>query len=283
MRQPLNFTTPTGTQVTVDLPNLLHLAVTGKPRPSETSTEIQGSPASLKDAPAKDNEGLSPREVWIALREDKNLLARVLDAITRSLPFELVIAVDQGEELLTLVHTSQQQVRRRKALDMLMQLAGASARCKIVYTLGSQYLAELESLLPAGQVPADWRSFYLRPLSEGEMVDALAWPTNREEIPFCEEIPQHKYHFTFEEGAAQQIVAEAIEAADAAGHSPLPILQAVGALLYDKLVLTQKQEVVFASATSRNLAASRMPCQNISNWRCSAYRSRRRRSRHCGP
>ncbi len=253
--QPLTYTTPAGTQVSVDLPNLLHLAVTGKPRPSPAATTaIQASaaasaiststPDAAENAPATDAEALSPRDLWIALRDDKNLLARILDAITRSLPFELVIAVDQGEELLTLVRTPQQQVRRRKALDMLMQLTGAAARCKIVYTLRSQFLAQLESLLPEGRAPADWRSFQLRPLTESEMVDALAWPTNREGIPYCEQVPNEKYRFSFEEGAAQQIVAEAIEAAAAAGHSPLPILQAVGALLYDKQVLGKNQTVV---------------------------------------
>jgi WD40 repeat protein len=243
--QPLTYTTPAGTQATVDLPNLLHVAATGQPRPNvAASTEIQAPDANVEDPSAKETEGLSPRELWIALRENKELLTRVLDTITRSLPFELVIAIDQGEELLTLVHSPQQQVRRHKALSMLMQLAGSSARCKIVYTLRSQNLAELETLFPAGRVPADWRSFHLRQLTESELVDALAWPTNREEIPYCSEIPQHKYRFMFEEGAAQQIVAEAIEAADAAGHSPLPIVQAVGALLYDKLVLAKKQGIV---------------------------------------
>jgi WD40 repeat protein len=252
--QPFTYTTPAGTQVTVDLPNLLHLAVTGQARcsaagstavqASAAATAIAATPDEADDSAPKESEALSPRELWIALRDNKGMLARILDTITRSLPFELVIAVDQGEELLTLVRTPQQQVRRRKALDMLMQLTGAAARCKIVFTLRSQFLAQLESLLPAGRAPADWRSFELRPLTESEMVDALQWPTNREEVPYCEEAPHGKYRFTFDEGSAQQIVAEAIEAAAAAGHSPLPILQAVGGLLYDKQVLGKKQEIV---------------------------------------
>jgi WD40 repeat protein len=245
--QPFTYTTPAGTQVTVDLPNLLQLAVTGKARPStaiQASTAASAISVETEDAPARESDTVSPRELWIALRDNKDLLARILDTITRSLPFELVIAVDQGEELLTLVRTPQQQVRRRKAIDMLMQLTGAAARCKIVYTLRSQFLAQLESLLPAGQAPCDWRSFQLRPLSESEMVDALMWPTNREEIPYGEEIPQHKYRFVFEEGAAEQIVAEAIEVAATVGHGPLPIIQAVGALLYDKQVLTKRQQVL---------------------------------------
>lgn len=241
--QPFVYTTPAGAEVTVDLPNLLHQAVTGSPRPIlPASTAIQEGTETA--APPKDAEGMSPRELWIALREDKTALVRVIEAITRSLPFELVIAVDQGEELLTLVATVQQQVRRRKALEMLMEVAAAAPRCKIVFTLRSQYLAELESLLPGAQAPAGWRAFRLRPLSESEMVDALLWPTNREEIPYSEEVPQEKYHFRFEEGSAQQIVADAIEAANVGGHGPLPIVQAAGALLYDKQVVGKKQEVV---------------------------------------
>ncbi len=253
--QPYTFTTPTGTQVTVDLPRILQAAANGVSLPASAgapSTAIQASPdvaaitvepnAGAADAD-QDTEGVSPRDLWIALRDNKNLLAAVLDSITRSLPFELVIAVDQGEELLTMVRTAKERERRHKALEMLTALTG-SARCKIIFTIRSQLLGQFVSLLPSGQTPKCWRTFFLRPLEEAEVVDALLWPTNREEIPDSSEIPHEKYGFAFEDGMAQQIVAAAFESAAADQQSPLPVIQAVGALLYDQQVLGKKQNTL---------------------------------------
>ena len=53
------------------------------------------------------------------------------------------------------------------------------------------------------------------------MTDALRWPTNREEIPHATQAPSTKYRFAFEEGLAQQIVADAMEAAPKDSQSPL--------------------------------------------------------------
>jgi WD40 repeat protein len=249
--QPFVYTTPTETQVIVDLPKLLQQTVTGIAgtsstaiRACDTLASITATPGATADDQDSHSEGVSARELWIALRDNDELLARILDVITRSLPFELVIAVDQGEELVTLVHTPQQQARRQKALDMLMRLARGAARCKILYTIRSQALGEFLSLLPEDRAPAKWATFYLRPLTEAEMVDAILWPTNREQIPYCEEIPYEKYGFALEDGMATQIVADAIEASASEQQSPLAILQAVGALLYDNQVLEKKQQLL---------------------------------------
>ena len=248
--QPYTYTTPSGSEVTVDLPRILQRAATGIGAPTSTgSTAIQPSEgpgaitATASELPGED-EGLSADELWIALRDNKSMLATLLDALTRSLPFELLIAVDQGEELITLVETPQQRIRRQKALNMLMELSAGAARCKVVFTLQSQSLGQLVSLLPDGKAPEAWRTFFLMPLSETDMVYALQLPTSREEIPYSSEIPHEKYGFTFEEGMAQQIVAEAIDAAAVDPQSPLPLIQAVGALLYEKQVLARKQSIV---------------------------------------
>jgi WD40 repeat protein len=248
--QPLVYATPAGTQVNVDLPKLLQQTVRGIV--GITSTAIQEPAAADLTRPPpetaddEDNLGdeLSARELWIALRDNKEMLAKVLDTITRSLPFELVIAVDQGEELLAQVRTPPQQERRQKAIEMLTCLSGGPARCKVLYVIRSQALGEFVNLFPQARMPTDWRNFYIRPLTKAQMVDALLWPTNREEIPYCQEIPYQKYGFAFEDGMAPQIVADAIEASASEQQSPLSIVQAVGALLYDKQVREKKQEVL---------------------------------------
>lgn len=248
--QPYTYTTPNGTQVTVDLPKILKAAATGAALPGATSapsTAIQATESAGTSAPtpgeATDDDDL-PHELWIALRDNPALLPKILDAITKALPFELLIAIDQGEELLTLVQSPQQRDRRAKALAMLMGLAGAVARCKVVFTIRTQMLGEFVNLLPGGQMPDTWRTFFLAPLAETDMAYALQLPTSREDIPYSSEIPHARYGFTFEDGAAQQIVADAIDVAAAEQQSPLAIIQAVGAILYDKQVLGKKQSTV---------------------------------------
>ncbi len=253
---PFAYTTPAGTQVTVDLPRILQQTLTGASPVTASSTAIQSAPStsgitttpadSAEDAEDK-TDGVSARDLWMALRDNTGLLAAILDAVARPLPFELVIAVDQGEELLTMVRSVQQQARRQKALDMLMGLSRQTPRCKIVFTMRSQSLGQLFSLLPDGRAPADWRTFGLRSLTEAEMVDALLWPTNREEISYCGEIPAQKYGFTFEDGMAAQLVADAFDASAAELQSPLPLVQAAGALLYDRQVVERKQDTLHAA------------------------------------
>jgi len=247
--QPLSYTTPTGATIRVDLPSLLNQAVLGTALPSASPTAIQASSATtgITNSPdGADDEvaGLSPRDLWVALRDNKALLGQVLGAVTKALPFELVIAVDQGEELLTLVRTSQQIERRTKAIDMLQGLSEAAPRCKIIYTLRSQSLAQIANLFSGGQAPPNWRAVYLRPLNESEIVDALQWPTNRAAIPYTSDVPFPHYGFAFEEGLAQKIVREAIAAGNEQRVSPLPIVHAVGWLLYEKQVLEKKQNVL---------------------------------------
>ena len=209
---------------------------------ADGSSAITNTPGSGNTDASAGPDGVPPDELD-ALRIIP-LLATVLDAITRSLPFELVIAVDQGEDLVTLVRTAQQRERRAKALRMLAELGNSAARCKILFPLRSQYLGQLVSLFPNEELPPGWRTHYLPPLAQSVMVDALLWPTNREEIPHSPEIPSQKYRFAFEEGLAQQIVAEAVDAAADDLQSPLALIQATGALLYEKKVIGKNQNVV---------------------------------------
>jgi WD40 repeat protein len=250
--QPLTYTTPVGTQVNVDLPHLLAHAISGGGaastgiRPASAGSAITAAPENMADEPDEENDeesaGLSPRDIWIALRDNQDLLGKLLDDLTRSLPFELVIVVDQGEELLT---GPQHQARRQKAIDTFFTPPAVPSRCKWIYALRSQNLGQLLGFLPRQQAPADWRAVYLPMLSPGVMAEALLGPTTRGEIAYSSQIPFEKYGFSFEEGLPAKIVAEANDAA-AEGHCPLSLLQAVGALLYDKQVVGQGQDVIHA-------------------------------------
>ncbi|MSU76502.1 MAG: hypothetical protein EXS16_00245 [Gemmataceae bacterium] len=248
--QPLSYTTPSGQTVTVDLPSILRGTVSGRQPAINTSIQspvgangVSTNPANgLGDEPTPDDVSMS--DLWIALRDNADLLGLALDAVTRVLPFELVIAIDQGEDLLTQVRKPHQEVRRQKAIAMLERLGQAAPRCKIIYTVRTQSLGRLLDLFASGHAPADWRSFYLRPLSYAEMGDALLYPTNREDIPFANVVPFQKYRFSFEPGATHQIASDVATYASENYLSPLPILQAVGALLYENEIVAKKQSVL---------------------------------------
>ncbi len=74
MRQPYVYTTPVGNLVSVDLPGSLQ--------------------ALVGDGPPE------PADVWRILHDEPDGLARLLDVLTRRLPFDLVLVIEQGDELV---------------------------------------------------------------------------------------------------------------------------------------------------------------------------------------
>jgi WD40 repeat protein len=252
--QPLTYTTPVGKVVTVDLPGIVGRHV-GVP----TSTAIQQPPA--PPLPAEQGEAevdasppdvdrepdIGARDLWLALREDATRLGRLLDDVTRQLPYELVLTIDQGEELLTLAGLDIERERRQQALNMLVALGASPARCKVLLIVRTEYYGQLARLLPAGGAGARWKEFFLDELSPADMVAAVVGPTSRDEILYSDEVPYNKYQFAYDVGLPEQIVDEVISEAAAQQHGALPLLQVVCAMLYDSRVVAKKQSVLRAS------------------------------------
>lgn len=227
--QPYVYTTPTGRTVSVDLPALLRQALGQAPR----STAIQEGTAA---EPMADWDDLAAfkRALWAGLCADPALLGRALEALTAALPFELVIAIDQGEELITEVRGAAEEARRQEALAMLLQLAEAPARCKVVLALRSDYLARLTSLLPERPGRQAWREFFVKELSRDRLAEALEGPTLDAPPPAGAEAPRQKYGFTFERGLAERIADDAWAEGQERNCSPLGFAQATCALLYER-------------------------------------------------
>lgn len=255
--QPLIYTTPIGTQVTVDLPAILavHLGVPpstaiqeppAPPLPAEQAATGIAEPghAPLPEPEPEPSPGAPA--LWLALREDPTRLRRLLDDITRQLPYELVLTIDQGEELLTLTHSPIERERRQQAVEMLVGLADSPARCKVVLILRTEYYGQLAGLLPTGAGRARWTDFFLDELDEAAMGDAVLGPTSTDEVLYSDEVPHNKYGFAYEEGLAQRIVDEvSVEARDQQ-HGVLSLLQVVCTMLYDSQVVKRKQTVIRA-------------------------------------
>jgi WD40 repeat protein len=234
--QPFAYATPTDRSVTIDLPALLRQSLG---RTAVPSTAIQESPTPPAETEPDELRGV----LYEALCAEPALLGRVLEEVTRGLPFELVLAIDQGEELLTEVEKPSEVERRQAALDMLLRLAETPVRCKFLVMLRSAYLARLSGLL-LGSGRAAWREFYLEEMSTQRMADALLWPTTNDLIPYTDEVPHRKYGFAFDRGLAEDIVAAACEEEGRQQYGALAWVQAAGALLYERRVLERRVAVL---------------------------------------
>ncbi len=243
--------------MTVDLPALLGAHVGSAP-----STAIQAPPAPIASveqaatgiaepghAPVETEPqpGPGPSDLWLALREDPARLGRLLDDLTRRLPFELVVTIDEGEDLLTLARSVIERERRRQALDMLLTLAESPARCKLVLLLRTEYFGQLAGLLPVRVGRSLWKEFYLEELSMTGMTDAVLGPTSRDEILYTDGIPYTKYGFSYEEGFAPHLVSEVAAEARARQFGVLSLLQVVCAMLYDQRVVQRRQDIIRAA------------------------------------
>src|SRR5262249_37320218 len=155
------------------------------------------------------------------------------------LPFELVIVIDQGEELLTLVESAAARRARQAALDSLSHLAGAGMRCKLILGIRSDFYGPFISMLGAGPARSACRELALEPMSAEHLTDALVGPTGRDYLPFTAEVPFAKYGFSFEDGVAAQIVTESVAASCERQYSALPLLQAIAAFVYEERVRKQ--------------------------------------------
>jgi WD40 repeat protein len=253
--QPLSYTTPTGNTVTVDLPAILaaHLDAGSStaiqaPAPVSAATPDDTAIAEPGRAPPVANDegepGLEPRDLWLALRDDPTRLGRLLDELTRRLPFELVLTIDQGEELLTLAESATERERRRLALEMLLAVGESAARCKVLLVLRTEYFGQLADVLPVRAGRALWQEYFLEELGASALSDAVLGPTSRDVLPYSDEAPYDKYRFSYEEGFAAQLVDDCVAEARAQQQGALLVLQAVCAMLYDMRVLRKRQNLV---------------------------------------
>ncbi len=235
--RPYTYTTPAGRIVRVPLPEVLAGIV--RAGAATTDTAIQESTdqiragsagADSKGPPTLQTADIEPVDLWETLQRDEDALARLLDELTKSLPFDLVMVLEQGEDLVLQVNSREAAQRRGKALAMLGHLFRSPARCKVVLAMRTEYVGRLAEHAP---MHVAWRSFALRPLNESQLTRAFLLPAATEPAPGSDEVPFQKYRLAFEDGLAKDIIKDSVAAARERQMSPLAILQAVGAGLYE--------------------------------------------------
>ena len=239
--QPYSFTTPAGKTVTVDLPGILGnmvnpiaMAITVKKTPEAISETPQPPPPAPPET-----EKVTPAALWEAMQNDLSLLSNLLSAISEPLPHELVILIEQGEEIFTQATRPVDRRRRRQALTMLANVAGAGSQCKVILSIRTEFLGRLVDELPVNA------AFLLRELTDEEIAEAIILPTSQEAISGSTEVPNQKYQFLFEEGVPQAIVKRAREGR-AGRESVLSQVQASCAELYE-LVCGREDKIIRAA------------------------------------
>ncbi len=143
--QAYHYTTPDGNEVVVDLPQILQAAVHGSgdtgitaapptlpaPTPAVSSSPVVGSEPPEGQNEATGSGPVAPEDLWRALVREPGLLAALVDKLTRRLPFDLVLALEQAEDLVLQV-TKAEEARSRHALAVLGSVLRSPARCKVL-------------------------------------------------------------------------------------------------------------------------------------------------------
>jgi WD40 repeat protein len=224
--RPWTITTPVGGTVTVDLPALVRQA-----------TQLQ-----VVDADA----------LRAALAADPALLGRLLSVLAEGLPWEPVLLIEQGEEILTLARKHDDAENQRVGLAMLRQAALNPGQGKVLMALRTEYYGSLINRLHArdGALGAI-SDFLLTVPDEESMLAAALRPTVNEPVPFSIEIPFARYRFQFEDGLAAKIVREVRDVAATEQESPLSLLQVVCAQLAE--LVHGRPDRVIREADRKNL------------------------------
>jgi WD40 repeat protein len=225
--QAMQFTTPAGKTVSVDLPGILagmvnpmSTAILVK-QPAQAVSEIPQPPV-----PPPESEQVTPGILWETMQNDVELLARLLSAISEPLPHELVILIEQGEEVFTQASRPVDHRRRRLVLNMLRNFAASSSQCKVILSMRTEFLGRLLEEMPSTG------AFLLRELTEDEILEAILFPAISDPIAGSTEVPNQKYRFQFEEGVPQAILKRALETRQGK-ESLLPSVQASCAKLFE--------------------------------------------------
>jgi hypothetical protein len=184
--QPLSYSTPAGGTITVDLPALLQSEMGAEPAPAADSTAIQAAPATTAK-PAVD-AAIDAEDLRLALRQEPDLLGRIVTRLTEQLPFELVLVIEQGEELFTLDRPVDVQ------LAMLRGALASAARARFLVSLRTEYAGRLlDGLTPVPDQAV--RTFFVPELGKDALVEIVLQPTSMDPLPGTDEAPQERYRF----------------------------------------------------------------------------------------
>jgi hypothetical protein len=166
-----------------------------------------------------------------AVDRDPGILVQVLAEISENDPRSIVIGVDQAEEIFSLKPGKEGDAARRGFFHFLVRCTKTESSMKLLIAFRTEFHGRFYSAVrQARGGTADVQrigDFYLRQLSEDDLVEVIERPaSDRESIPGYGS-PRDHYKFRYENGVARTIVKEL-----AGEPIPLPALQIVCRRLY---------------------------------------------------
>jgi tetratricopeptide (TPR) repeat protein len=208
--RPYRFTTPAGDERAVDLAAVLARAL-----------EIDGPVA----RPA----------VRAALLADPARLDRALGALASSVPFTLVLVIDQAEEMFTLANPDGSGLADRdRVLRMLSKVGEGRGDYKVIVSLRTEFYGRLIGSLRQGPNGATGiRDYLLADLDRDDLVAFVTRPTSDRPIDHAREVPRDRYGFRFAEGVPEALATELLRAGRKDGV--LPLAQVICGQLWERV------------------------------------------------
>jgi hypothetical protein len=169
-------------------------------------------------------------ELRKALLDHPEALARVLESLSRHLPFALVLVIDQAEEVFTLDRRGGSD-QRHGHLAMLRSLLDSRGDFKVVISLRTEYYGRLVDSLRSGRRGGrGLQQYYLAELTRGEIREAIERPTTVTSMRFddgSEERLIDIYNFKFKRSVVDVIVRDILDLRSLNHDSVLPLLQVI--------------------------------------------------------
>ncbi|HEX3315762.1 MAG TPA: hypothetical protein VHR72_12755, partial [Gemmataceae bacterium] len=235
--KPLHFVTPTGRMVVVDLPALLvefaPIVSTAIREGTETLPPAEGTPP-MEPLASQSTARNALRSLWTRLNAEPAILDRILERISRPLPFELVLAFEQGDDLVALPQTDESDADRRAVAGRLLDVLGrTSARAKTVVTVRTEFFAQVQDVMHDASARQAWQDHYLPEVDDQTLSDVLIAPSLAEPLPYSNQNPATIYSFGFDPAVANDVLSKIRKAARSGHVSPLSLVQTVGAGLFE--------------------------------------------------
>jgi WD40 repeat protein len=168
------------------------------------------------------------------LQEDATLLGRTLAALGETLPFGVMLVIDQAEEILTLNWRQEDQPRRDRSFEMLRETLDCPGDYKLIIALRTEYYGRLVDRLRSGaRDTAGVREYLLTDFDEGPLTKAILRPTSKQEVPYSSEVPFAKYGFSYADGVAEKLALQVVAETRNRQDSVLPLAQVICTQLYE--------------------------------------------------
>jgi hypothetical protein len=183
-------------------------------------------------------------ELKSALENPKqaDLLCRILDALTASIPEKLVVTIDQAEELYTLAPSGtpdeiqKGEADRKQAFAQLRGCLRGSGRWKVLLSYRTEYHGRITDALRTGlRATPGIADYLITDLGKAQLKIVIERPTL--DFPVVEGLisPRQKYGFVYEDGVVDEIVGGIFRLRGRNTDSVLPIAQVVCTQLYEQV------------------------------------------------